>query len=106
MPAEENAGTRDAGSARPAREVPAGERPSGPVTRSTPVTTPSPASAWDFFQTRSLPPTMKQRILAEAHGKSPSCRHSSLDDADAAEQGADCDRDHTEAAEPSIPVQR
>ncbi|MHB9860417.1 DUF6344 domain-containing protein [Streptomyces sp. YIM S03343] len=29
---------------------------------------------------RSLPPTMKQRIGAEAHGKSPSCRHRQLDD--------------------------
>lgn len=28
---------------------------------------------WDFK--RSLPPTMKQRIRAEAHGSSPSCRH-------------------------------
>ncbi|MFR9797558.1 DUF6344 domain-containing protein [Streptomyces sp. MS06] len=25
--------------------------------------------------TRSLPPTMKQRIRAEAHGSSPNCRH-------------------------------
>ncbi|WP_405554375.1 DUF6344 domain-containing protein [Streptomyces sp. NBC_01171] len=29
-------------------------------------------------QARSLPPTMKQRIRAEAHGKSPNCRHRSL----------------------------
>ncbi|WP_338698422.1 DUF6344 domain-containing protein [Streptomyces sp. Q6] len=28
---------------------------------------------WTFK--RSLPPTMKQRIRAEAHGSSPSCRH-------------------------------
>ncbi|MGW5638884.1 DUF6344 domain-containing protein, partial [Streptomyces sp. NPDC003832] len=28
---------------------------------------------WSF--SRSLPPTMKQRIRAEAHGKTPSCRH-------------------------------
>ncbi|MEU6279710.1 DUF6344 domain-containing protein [Streptomyces sp. NPDC047028] len=28
----------------------------------------------------ALPPTMKQRIRAEAHGKSPSCRHRSLPD--------------------------
>ncbi|MYT70166.1 MULTISPECIES: DUF6344 domain-containing protein [unclassified Streptomyces] len=28
---------------------------------------------WAFK--RSLPPTMKQRIRAEAHGSSPSCRH-------------------------------
>ncbi|MET8078171.1 DUF6344 domain-containing protein [Streptomyces sp. NPDC005303] len=29
---------------------------------------------------RSLPPTMKQRIRAEAHGKTPSCRSGSLAD--------------------------
>ncbi|MEU6650438.1 DUF6344 domain-containing protein [Streptomyces sp. NPDC046900] len=29
---------------------------------------------------RSLPPTMKQRIRAEAHGSSPSCRHRPLTD--------------------------
>ncbi|MGX1476005.1 UNVERIFIED_CONTAM: hypothetical protein RKD50_004813 [Streptomyces canus] len=33
---------------------------------------------------RSLPPTMKQRIRAEAHGKTPSCRSRSLADADTA----------------------
>ncbi|WAZ22873.1 DUF6344 domain-containing protein [Streptomyces cinnabarinus] len=32
---------------------------------------------------RSLPPTMKQRIRAEAHGKTPSCRHRSLTDTEA-----------------------
>ncbi|WP_238431568.1 DUF6344 domain-containing protein [Streptomyces cavernae] len=31
--------------------------------------------AWSFV--RSLPPTMKQRIRAEAHGSSPGCRHRS-----------------------------
>ncbi|MCT9005305.1 DUF6344 domain-containing protein [Streptomyces rhizosphaerihabitans] len=30
-------------------------------------------SAWSY--SRALPPTMKQRIRAEAHGSSPSCRH-------------------------------
>ena len=34
------------------------------------------ASPW----ARALPPTMKQRIRAEAHGKSPRCRHSPLMD--------------------------
>jgi hypothetical protein len=29
---------------------------------------------------RALPPTMKQRIRAEAHGSSPSCRHRPLTD--------------------------
>jgi len=38
------------------------------------VTAPAPAS-WIWSHARSLPPTMKQRIRAEAHGKSPSCRH-------------------------------
>lgn len=39
-----------------------------------PATTPAmalPARPHD----RALPPTMKQRIRAEAHGSSPSCRH-------------------------------
>ncbi len=30
---------------------------------------------WTAAYERSLPPTMKQRIRAEAHGSSPSCRH-------------------------------
>ncbi|MFD9327353.1 DUF6344 domain-containing protein [Streptomyces sp. NPDC060065] len=34
---------------------------------------------------RGLPPTMKQRIRAEAHGSSPSCRHRPPLDATAAE---------------------
>ncbi|MEU9452833.1 DUF6344 domain-containing protein [Streptomyces sp. NPDC048277] len=39
-----------------------------------------PASGhWLWSQARSLPPTMKQRIRAEAHGKTPSCRHRPLD---------------------------
>ncbi|MEU1849326.1 DUF6344 domain-containing protein [Streptomyces sp. NPDC019990] len=32
---------------------------------------------------RALPPTMKQRIRAEAHGKSPRCRHRPLADSPA-----------------------
>ena len=32
---------------------------------------------------RALPPTMKQRIRAEAHGSSPSCRRHGLTDASA-----------------------
>ncbi|MGW0825423.1 DUF6344 domain-containing protein [Streptomyces sp. NPDC002845] len=30
---------------------------------------------WSLAHARALPPTMKQRIRAEAHGSSPSCRH-------------------------------
>ncbi|GAA3500342.1 hypothetical protein GCM10019016_074480 [Streptomyces prasinosporus] len=36
----------------------------------------------------ALPPTMKQRIRAEAHGKSPSCRHRPPADTPAAEDPA------------------
>ncbi|MFC9131626.1 DUF6344 domain-containing protein [Streptomyces sp. NPDC057099] len=32
---------------------------------------------------KALPPTMKQRIRAEAHGKTPRCRHRPLADTDA-----------------------
>ncbi|MFI9343212.1 DUF6344 domain-containing protein [Streptomyces sp. NPDC052773] len=55
-----------------------------------PVTTPAtPAmSPWAWAHARSLPPTMKQRIRAEAHGSSPSCRHRPL--ADAAPATTDC----------------
>ncbi|MFJ9176880.1 DUF6344 domain-containing protein [Streptomyces sp. NPDC102360] len=45
-------------------------------TQTAAVSTPAPASVrpyWAFK--RSLPPTMKQRIRAEAHGSSPSARH-------------------------------
>ena len=58
-----------------------------------------PATAhepWSFA--RSLPPTMKQRIRAEAHGKSPSCRHRSPADADAE---TDTDATSTEATSDS-----
>ncbi|MGW0812576.1 DUF6344 domain-containing protein [Streptomyces viridiviolaceus] len=40
-----------------------------------------PLSSW--LRAGALPPTMKQRIHAEAHGKSPSCRHRPLSDATA-----------------------
>ncbi|WP_237331200.1 DUF6344 domain-containing protein [Streptomyces mexicanus] len=38
-------------------------------------------SPWSRVHARSLPPTMKQRIRAEAHGKTPTCRHRPLADA-------------------------
>ncbi|ANP48174.1 hypothetical protein J2Z21_003858 [Streptomyces griseochromogenes] len=42
-----------------------------------------------------LPPTMKQRIRAEAHGKSPSCRHRPL-----AETPAETDATHHQSTAP------
>ncbi|MFE1308232.1 DUF6344 domain-containing protein [Streptomyces sp. NPDC058755] len=38
---------------------------------------------WSWSHGKSLPPTMKQRIGAEAHGKSPGCRHRPLDETEA-----------------------
>ncbi|MEV0740977.1 DUF6344 domain-containing protein [Streptomyces sp. NPDC050549] len=63
-------------------------------------------SPWSF--TRSLPPTMKQRIRAEAHGKSPSCRHRPPTDTDEATETADpSEPDHTEQSAPlAAPLQR
>ncbi|MFJ5274947.1 DUF6344 domain-containing protein [Streptomyces sp. NPDC088358] len=46
------------------------------------VTVPAPAP-WTASYSRALPPTMKQRIHAEAHGSSPSCRHRPRVDAEA-----------------------
>jgi len=48
---------------------------------SAPVTTPT-APHWSWSYTRALPPTMKQRIRAEAHGKTPGCRSRSVTDTD------------------------
>ncbi|MEU2539647.1 DUF6344 domain-containing protein [Streptomyces iakyrus] len=49
---------------------------------------------------RALPPTMKQRIRAEAHGKTPRCRHRSPADTtvspatDCADEDPDAEADH------------
>ncbi|WP_051735461.1 DUF6344 domain-containing protein [Streptomyces sp. NRRL B-3229] len=52
-----------------------------PARNSAGVAHPEPLAAahgnglWPYV--KALPPTMKQRIRAEAHGKTPSCRHRS-----------------------------
>ncbi|WP_043675982.1 DUF6344 domain-containing protein [Streptomyces xylophagus] len=66
------------------------------------VTTPA-ISPWSF--TRSLPPTMKQRIRAEAHGKSPSCRHRPPTDTDEATEAVEA-MEAMDSAEPAVPLQR
>ncbi|MEW2396496.1 DUF6344 domain-containing protein [Streptomyces sp. NPDC046862] len=43
---------------------------------------------WIVAYARSLPPTMEQRIRAEAHGASPSCRHRTLTQAAADAPGS------------------
>ncbi|MBV1948298.1 DUF6344 domain-containing protein [Streptomyces sp. BV129] len=54
------------------------ESPSHGSTEHTAPTAPAATSHQVWSQARALPPTMKQRIRAEAHGKSPHCRHRAL----------------------------
>ncbi|AQS68660.1 DUF6344 domain-containing protein [Streptomyces pactum] len=57
-----------------------------------PEAAPAAAAPWSWSRTGSLPPTMKQRIRAEAHGKAPNCRHRPVADAAAtAATGLLCD---------------
>jgi hypothetical protein len=60
----------------------AAAQPESPRTDATHHAAPAiPATPrWVWSHARALPPTMKQRIRAEAHGKSPSCRHRPLTD--------------------------
>ncbi|MBV2357789.1 hypothetical protein KUM39_26100 [Streptomyces sp. J2-1] len=62
-----------------ATAAPQAETPSGTTEqqRSSAPTAAEEQPAPGFPLPRSLPPTMKQRITAEAHGKSPSCRQRS-----------------------------
>ncbi|MBT3151752.1 hypothetical protein HTV45_12790 [Streptomyces sp. CHD11] len=60
---------------------------------SAPRTAEPTAPLWSWSLNRALPPTMKQRIRAEAHGKSPGCRHRPL--ADAEPDSPDCSDDTT-----------
>ncbi|MER5452859.1 DUF6344 domain-containing protein [Streptomyces sp. NPDC002764] len=50
------------------------------------VTMPTASHQWSWSHAAALPPTMKQRIGAEAHGKSPSCRHRAVEETDATTQ--------------------
>ncbi|WEO96413.1 DUF6344 domain-containing protein [Streptomyces sp. FXJ1.172] len=68
-----------------AAAAPGNESPrTGTPERTAPAVPTIPAqSRWAWSHARALPPTMKQRIRAEAHGKSPSCRHRPLDTTEA-----------------------
>ncbi|MGW1408066.1 DUF6344 domain-containing protein [Streptomyces sp. NPDC002403] len=48
----------------------------------TAATATTPSVRWTLPRDRALPPTMKQRIRAEAHGSSPATRHVSVDTTD------------------------
>jgi hypothetical protein len=52
-------------------------------TGATAATATTPSVRWTLPRDRALPPTMKQRIRAEAHGSSPANRHLSAHAADA-----------------------
>ncbi|MGC0330811.1 hypothetical protein RKD23_003801 [Streptomyces sp. SAI-170] len=67
---------------------------------SAPLAVPAAMSLWAWSHAKSLPPTMKQRIHAEAHGKSPSCRHLPLTDTeDATAAETDSCAEGTEGAD-------
>ena len=61
--------------------------------RNSAVTHPEPLAMshglWSYV--RSLPPTMKQRIRAEAHGKTPSCRHREPSDTESTDEPTACE---------------
>ncbi|MFE1992429.1 DUF6344 domain-containing protein [Streptomyces parvulus] len=75
-----------------------------------PEAAPAKAVPWSWSRTGSLPPTMKQRIRAEAHGSAPSCRHRPLSDATATATttatGLQCDDTAEAPAQHSAPLQR
>jgi hypothetical protein len=59
----------------------AAPQPAAPSAHTEPVALPAMSPwTWTWSHAKALPPTMKQRIRAEAHGKSPSCRRRPVDD--------------------------
>ncbi|MFI2783910.1 DUF6344 domain-containing protein [Streptomyces sp. ALB3] len=52
-------------------------------TGAVPASAHTPSVRWTLPRDRALPPTMKQRIRAEAHGSSPATRQLSADTTDA-----------------------
>jgi len=57
-------------------------------TGSAPATATTPSVRWALPRDSALPPTMKQRIRAEAHGSSPAVRQLSADSPDAAQSAS------------------
>jgi hypothetical protein len=102
------AATAQTGPTHTGSENAGGESADSASARTARITAWPAATPRDWPHARSLPPTMKQRIRAEAHGKSPSCRHRALSDSEATEQTSSCDPATTtaERAEPLIPLQR
>ncbi|SCF63660.1 DUF6344 domain-containing protein [Streptomyces sp. Ncost-T10-10d] len=63
-------------------------------TGATAATATTPSVRWTLPRDRALPPTMKQRIRAEAHGSSPATRHLSTETTDAMETRNTARADH------------
>ncbi|MFH9086861.1 MULTISPECIES: DUF6344 domain-containing protein [unclassified Streptomyces] len=70
-----SATTTTAAAAAPRTETPSTD--TGTAHRTIPTIPAMRHRPWSHA--RALPPTMKQRIRAEAHGKTPGCRHRPLD---------------------------
>ncbi|MET8247433.1 DUF6344 domain-containing protein [Streptomyces sp. NPDC005202] len=87
-----------------AAAAPAAPQPETAPKNSAPVPTQT-TSHWSRASTRSLPPTMKQRIRAEAHGKTPTCRHHPLADSPSLATDPLC-APADPPARPTIPLQR
>ncbi|WP_112466314.1 DUF6344 domain-containing protein [Streptomyces triticisoli] len=82
----------------------AAEQPETTPKRTAPVPA-QPTSPWSRVHARSLPPTMKQRIRAEAHGKTPACRHRPTADSPSLAADPQC-VPAGPPARPTIPLQR
>ncbi|MFF8031410.1 DUF6344 domain-containing protein [Streptomyces sp. NPDC016626] len=67
-------------------------------TGSRPSTAEAAPLSWPLLS--ALPPTMKQRIRAEAHGKSPGCRHRVLPDQAGEPNPENCSDSTTAPTEP------
>ncbi|MFF9346617.1 DUF6344 domain-containing protein [Streptomyces sp. NPDC014734] len=64
----------------------------------TAATASTPSVRWTLPRDRALPPTMKQRIHAEAHGSSPATRHVTPNTANAPRPGGSAHTLHRDPA--------
>lgn len=89
-----------------AAAVPQTEQKSNSNGASIPQQRTAAPATFPWSSPRALPPTMKQRIRAEAHGKTPRCRHRSPADM-ASSPGTDCtDEDPDADADHLTPLKR
>ncbi|MEU9588302.1 DUF6344 domain-containing protein [Streptomyces sp. NPDC048193] len=75
-------------------------------TKTAPESAAPAAAPWSWSRAGALPPTMKQRIHAEAHGKAPSCRHRPQADTAPAVTTLPCDTTESPDEQHGVPLQR